>query len=200
MHNHTQTCQIWRPKNCSIEVRLAHIWRWKHQCCTAGGLGKADSVSCVAKNSCRKLPALLQIRSTGRALRPKCNAFLLFQIFHAVMTKLSAQYSYWQCMNLDRSSQKQTGWIGTAWWNHSRDSQALEISLHSQRACTTSSGCSWQTKTTHRVRWNSLNDCFDQNLPACLRQQLFLPPPEVFSKQPNEIKVLANPLTMNSQI
>ena len=80
-----------------------------HQCCMAEGLGKANSMSCVAKNSYRKLLALLQIRSIRRALRPKCNAFLLFQIFHAVMTKISARYSYWQCMNLDKSSRKQTG-------------------------------------------------------------------------------------------
>lgn len=50
--------------------------------------------------------------------RPKCWAFLRFQINQAVMARILVLYLSCTCKNLENKSKKSGGGEVTAWWNH----------------------------------------------------------------------------------
>ncbi|KAM4078848.1 hypothetical protein ACB094_09G071400 [Castanea mollissima] len=63
-----------KDQNTAASKLTLHISEARgHHRCTAEGQGRTESSSWEAKNSCRKFPALLHIRSTGIALHPKCS-------------------------------------------------------------------------------------------------------------------------------
>lgn len=66
--------------------------------------------------------------------RPKCWAFLRFQINQAVMARILVLYLSCTCKNLENKSKKSGGGEVTAWWNHVMEFQTQAISLQDQIA------------------------------------------------------------------